>query len=187
MMEDNRFFNEADFDITANIESALADISFSAIELPPDLNQSHFDASKSKEYSFASDFVFFHLCRKQSFYNKSFASSILDKAVMDNLDLTFTESLAPSKNPGTSFTTNQKGGANVSFSSSSWRPSKKSSNITLLNDDLDKEISKALKSIPENLELSLTSRPTGILKPAKQLTRTQPQNGNFAYALSYAY
>lgn len=49
MMEDNRFFNDADFDITANIESALADISFSAIELPPDLNQSLFDASKSKE------------------------------------------------------------------------------------------------------------------------------------------
>lgn len=33
----NKFFNDADFDITANIESALAEISFSAIELPPDL------------------------------------------------------------------------------------------------------------------------------------------------------
>lgn len=128
--------------------------------------------------------LFFNLAiRRTSFYNKSFASSILDKAVMDNLDLTFTESLAPSKNPGNSFTTNQKGGSNVSFSSTSWRPSKKTSNVTLYHDDLDKEISKALKSIPENLELSLTSRPPGILKPAKQLTRTQPQTGNYPYAL----
>ena len=43
----NKFFSEADFDISANIESALADISFSAIELPADLagTGNVFDAS----------------------------------------------------------------------------------------------------------------------------------------------
>ena len=49
-MPSNQFFNDADFDISANIESALAEISFSAIELPDDLagNKSLF-GSKSKE------------------------------------------------------------------------------------------------------------------------------------------
>lgn len=44
--QNNKFFSEADFDISANIESALADISFSAIELPADVNV--FDASFTK-------------------------------------------------------------------------------------------------------------------------------------------
>lgn len=49
----SRFFNEADFDITANIESALADISFSAIDAPSadNLLDSSNIIGKSTEYA----------------------------------------------------------------------------------------------------------------------------------------
>lgn len=57
-MSNNQFFNDADFDISANIESALAEISFSAIELPNDLagDKNLFD-TKSKEYLTYSHFL----------------------------------------------------------------------------------------------------------------------------------
>lgn len=49
-MDPNNFFSEADFDISANIESALADISFSAIDIPADLN-AFASQAQSKEYA----------------------------------------------------------------------------------------------------------------------------------------
>lgn len=55
MLEHGKFFSETDFDISANIESALADISFSAINLPADFNgnfsltEDH--KTKSREYA----------------------------------------------------------------------------------------------------------------------------------------
>lgn len=96
----------------------------------------------------------------QSNMDRTFASSVLDKAVMDNLDLTFTEALQ------------QK---DTTKSSRSWsQPNKRSnrvSNDTIIGDEID----KALKDIPRKLDLSLLEqqkksvapKPFGILKPTR--------------------
>lgn len=94
-------------------------------------------------------------------FDKSFASSVLDKAVMDNLDLTFTETL-------------QKGQPARRL----WKiKAKRSSNDTILNDEID----LALKSIPDKLNFSLVdqnkappSRTFGILKAPKAPLYNQP-------------
>lgn len=97
--------------------------------------------------------------RQTSTYDRSFASTVLDKAVMDNLDLTFTENRQSFHKPHRRTWTK--------------KPSRVS-NDTLFNDEID----RALESIPENLDFSINEkssvkpskdvyRPSGILKPAK--------------------
>ncbi len=92
--------------------------------------------------------------------DKSFASSVLDKAVMDNLDLTFTESLVKDDRPSK--------GTHSRF--------KKSVNDSLFNDEFTKQLNSALQTIPENFELSVMEqnkkhippKPLGILKNTRR-------------------
>lgn len=126
------------------------------------------------EKSFASSLNLTKLDQTSQF-DKSFASSVLDKAVMDNLDLTFTETL-------------QKGQPARRL----WKSkAKRSSNDTILNDEID----LALKSIPEKLNFSLVdaakapppTRTFGILKAPKVPLYHQPttpsiSNSKFKYS-----
>jgi hypothetical protein len=168
-MSGNKFFTESDFDIQANIESALGEISFSGIEIPDDANQSlifggDIDAPEKHSSRFSTTSRSFSKKTPSSEPFRLPAFSTVDDSFLKNLDVTKFDDLDKLPSKGKPKTKRF--------------PALESSFI--ITDPFQKEIDDVVKSLPDQLVGSMQfedftqkqstinpPKPKSILKPFK--------------------